>query len=62
MKLNELMEVIRYDQMVEVRVDESCEFDMHARDIIRCINQQITAREIDYITSPYKECIKVHLK
>lgn len=62
MKLNELLEVMRYDQSVEVRVDGSCEFDMHAGDIIRCINQQITAREIDYITSPYKECIKVYLK
>ena len=62
MKLNELMEVIRYDQMVEVRVDESCEFDMHARDIIRCINQQITAREISHIDAPCAGCIQVHLK
>lgn len=62
MTLNELLEVIPYENQVEVHVDDNNEFTMHAKNMITCIKQHILEREIDCITSPYKECIEVYLK
>ena len=61
MTLNELLEVIMDENQVEVHVDDY-KFCMDAKSMIPCIKQHILAREIDCITSPYKECIEVYLK
>lgn len=62
MTLNELLEIIPKENLVEVHADDNCEFEMHAGNMITCIKQHILAREINYITSPYKMCIGVYLK